>query len=41
MEKFYLPEIQRTNLSGLILILKKLGVDNFVDFDFINAPNYL
>lgn len=41
MDKFSLPEIQRTNLSGLILTLKKLNVENFVDFDFIDAPNYL
>jgi pre-mRNA-splicing factor ATP-dependent RNA helicase DHX38/PRP16 len=32
------PEIQRTNLSNVILLLKSLGVKNILDFDFMDAP---
>lgn len=32
------PEIVRSNLAGTVLALKRLGVDNFVNFDFIDAP---
>jgi len=30
------PEIQRTNLSNVVLLLKSLGIKNLLDFDFIN-----
>ncbi|XP_024928631.2 pre-mRNA-splicing factor ATP-dependent RNA helicase DEAH7 isoform X2 [Ziziphus jujuba] len=32
------PEIQRTNLSYVVLLLKSLKVDNLLDFDFIDPP---
>ncbi|GMI14639.1 hypothetical protein TrLO_g7168 [Triparma laevis f. longispina] len=32
------PEIQRTNLSNVVLLLKSLGVDNLLDFDFMSPP---
>lgn len=33
-----LPEIQRTNLSNTVLILKSLGVEEISDFDFMDRP---
>ena len=33
------PEIQRTNLSGVVLTLSSLGLTNLVDFDFIDPPS--
>lgn len=32
------PEIQRTNLGNVVLLLKKLGVENLYDFDFMDPP---
>lgn len=32
------PEIQRTNLSNVVLLLKSLGVDDLLKFDFLDAP---
>ena len=32
------PEIQRTNLGNVILLLKSLNVDNLLDFDFMDPP---
>jgi len=32
------PEIQRTNLSNVVLLLKSLGVKNIIDFDFMDPP---
>lgn len=32
------PEIQRTNLSGVILMLKSLGINDLLDFDFMDPP---
>lgn len=32
------PEIQRTNLSHVVLLLKTLGVDNLLDFPFLDPP---
>ncbi|ONI11704.1 hypothetical protein PRUPE_4G121400 [Prunus persica] len=32
------PEIQRTNLGYVILLLKSLQVDNLLDFDFMDPP---
>ncbi|CAM9109384.1 unnamed protein product [Ectocarpus fasciculatus] len=32
------PEIQRTNLSNVVLLLKSLGVDNLMAFDFMDPP---
>ncbi len=33
-----IPEIQRTNLSNTILLLKTLGVKDLLEFDFMDAP---
>lgn len=33
------PEIQRTNLTGTILMLKSLGINDLLDFDFMDAPS--
>lgn len=32
------PEIQRTNLGNVVLLLKSLNVDNLLDFDFLDPP---
>ncbi|KAL2312718.1 Pre-mRNA-splicing factor ATP-dependent RNA helicase-like protein cdc28 [Schizosaccharomyces pombe] len=32
------PEIQRTNLTNIVLLLKSLGINNLLDFDFMDAP---
>ena len=39
--EFYIqtiPEIQRTNLSTTVLLLKSLGVKDLLDFDFMDPP---
>ena len=33
-----IPEIQRTNLSNTILLIKTLGVQDLLDFDFMDPP---
>ncbi|EOQ99253.1 Pre-mRNA-splicing factor ATP-dependent RNA helicase PRP16 [Wallemia ichthyophaga EXF-994] len=33
-----IPEIQRTNLSNTVLLLKSLGVASLLDFDFMDPP---
>lgn len=32
------PEIQRTNLGNVVLLLKSLGVENLLNFEFMDAP---
>lgn len=32
------PEIQRTNLGNVVLLLKSLKVENLLDFDFMDQP---
>jgi pre-mRNA-splicing factor ATP-dependent RNA helicase DHX38/PRP16 len=32
------PEIQRTNLGNVVLLLKSLNIDNLLDFDFMDPP---
>jgi pre-mRNA-splicing factor ATP-dependent RNA helicase DHX38/PRP16 len=32
------PEIQRSNLSNVVLLLKSLGVKNILDFEFMDPP---
>jgi pre-mRNA-splicing factor ATP-dependent RNA helicase DHX38/PRP16 len=32
------PEIQRTHLANVVLLLKTLGVDNLLHFDFMDPP---
>lgn len=38
MEENTVPEIQRTNLTTVALLLKSLGIHNVVEFDFMDAP---
>jgi pre-mRNA-splicing factor ATP-dependent RNA helicase DHX16 len=38
MEPQNSPEVQRTNLSSVVLLLKSIGIDNLFDFDFMDAP---
>jgi pre-mRNA-splicing factor ATP-dependent RNA helicase DHX38/PRP16 len=33
-----IPEIQRTNLANVVLLLKSLHVDNLLEFDFMDPP---
>ena len=33
-----MPEIQRTNLANTVLILKALGIDDLLHFDFMDPP---
>ena len=33
-----IPEIQRTNLSNVVLLLKSLNVEEIMDFDFMDTP---
>ncbi|WPH01691.1 pre-mrna-splicing factor atp-dependent rna helicase prp16 [Acrodontium crateriforme] len=40
-DEFYIatiPEIQRTNLANTVLLLKSLGVNDLMDFDFMDPP---
>ncbi len=37
MEQTY-PEILRSNLSSVVLQLKKLGIEDLVHFDFMDPP---
>jgi len=32
------PEIQRTNLALTLLQLKAMGINNLIDFDFMDPP---
>lgn len=32
------PEIQRTNLGNVVLLLKSLKIDNLLDFDLMDPP---
>ncbi|KAJ2082437.1 hypothetical protein H4R24_001605 [Coemansia sp. RSA 988] len=33
------PEILRTNLSSVVLMLKCIGINNLIDFDFMDPPS--
>ena len=33
-----IPEIQRTNLCNVVLLLKSLNIDNLLEFDFMDPP---
>ncbi|KAI9222932.1 adenosinetriphosphatase [Blastocladiella britannica] len=33
-----IPEIQRTNLANVVLLLKSMGVENLLQFDFMDPP---
>jgi len=34
-----IPEIQRTNLSNVILLLKSLKIKEVMEFDFMDPPS--
>ncbi|KCV69479.1 adenosinetriphosphatase [Fonticula alba] len=38
LEENTVPEIQRTNLGNVVLLLKSLGIDDLVNFDFLDPP---
>ncbi|PHJ24317.1 pre-mrna splicing factor rna [Cystoisospora suis] len=38
MEDANTPEIQRTNLGHVVLTLKSLGIDDLINFDFMDPP---
>jgi len=38
MLQMTIPEIQRTNLSNVVLLLKSMGVKNLLDFGFMDPP---
>lgn len=38
MDEDTVPELLRTNLCQVVLLLMSLGIDNLIDFDFIDAP---
>ncbi|CAD6443209.1 6ffe656b-61e5-4333-b72f-8cc3a7b8b405 [Sclerotinia trifoliorum] len=38
MEESTTPEIQRTNLNGTVLLLKSLGINDLLSFDFMDPP---
>lgn len=38
MESNTVPEIQRTNLGNVVLMLKSLGINDLVNFDFMDPP---
>ena len=38
MLKSTVPEIQRTNLSNTVLLLKSLGIDDLLKFEFMDPP---
>ena len=33
-----MPEIQRTNLGNVVLLLKSLGINDLIHFDFMDPP---
>jgi len=38
LEENTIPEIQRTNLGNVVLLLKSLGIDDLLHFDFMDPP---
>ncbi|KAJ3191994.1 hypothetical protein HK101_007192 [Irineochytrium annulatum] len=38
LEENTIPEIQRTNLASVVLMLKALGIDDLINFDFMDGP---
>ena len=38
MEESTTPEIQRTNLNGVVLLLKSLGINDLLEFEFMDPP---
>ncbi|KAG1662627.1 Pre-mRNA-splicing factor ATP-dependent RNA helicase DHX15 [Nymphon striatum] len=41
MKKNTIPEILRSNLATMVLGLKKLGIHDVVNFDYIDPPDYI
>merc|ERR1719387_2486379 len=33
-----IPEIQRTNLANVVLLLKSIGIKNLLEFEFMDPP---
>lgn len=38
LEDNTVPEIQRTNLGNVVLMLKSLGINDLLNFDFMDPP---
>ncbi|KAJ3331468.1 putative pre-mRNA-splicing factor ATP-dependent RNA helicase dhx16 [Gonapodya sp. JEL0774] len=38
LEENTIPEIQRTNLGNVVLLLKSLGINDLINFDFLDPP---
>lgn len=38
MEESTTPEIQRTNLTGVVLLLTSMGIHDLLEFDFLDPP---
>ncbi|MEN2495450.1 MAG: putative pre-mRNA-splicing factor ATP-dependent RNA helicase dhx16, variant 2 [Marteilia pararefringens] len=38
LDDVQVPEIQRTNLANVLLMLKSLGIDDLLSFDFMDPP---
>ena len=38
LEENTIPEIQRTNLGNVVLLLKSLGINDLISFDFMDPP---
>ncbi|KAK7755938.1 hypothetical protein SLS62_001880 [Diatrype stigma] len=38
MDESTTPEIQRTNLNGIVLLLKSLGINQLLEFEFMDPP---
>uniref|UniRef100_A0A6V3S0D1 RNA helicase n=1 Tax=Lotharella globosa TaxID=91324 RepID=A0A6V3S0D1_9EUKA len=38
LEEDQIPEIQRTNLGNVVLMLKSLGINDLIHFDFLDPP---
>ena len=38
LESDTIPEIQRTNLGNVVLLLKSLGINDLIHFDFMDPP---
>lgn len=38
LEQNTTPEIQRTNLNSVVLLLKSLGINDLIEFDFMDPP---
>lgn len=38
LEENTIPEIQRTNLGNVVLLLKSLGINDLIHFDFMDPP---